>query len=968
MKKIILFTLIITFALNVFSQKEYFQQQVNYTINTELVPSENKIISSETIVYKNNSPDTLTFLYFHLWPNAYKNKHTALAKQMIYMGKDDLFFNAKKIGGYIDSLDFTSDGTKLKWKYDKKYIDICVITLNKPLYPGQSVNISTPFVVHIPNDISRMGQKDSAYQITQWYPKPAVYDIYGWHQFPYLDQGEFYSEYGSFDVSITVPKQQVVAATGNLQNKDELKWLQDLNENNSRAYEIENPAEGKTKTLRYTENNIHDFAWFCSEKYYVDIDSVLTPRTNKWVTTWAMYMDKHKLEWKNATKYVNNGIKYYSQWVGDYPFNNCTAVDGALSAGGGMEYPQITVVSSSGIEDVIVHEVGHNWFYGILGFNEREHPFLDEGFNSFYDHRYSYEVKKSAPFAGQFLKNSNNISPRGAIQLSYLVSAYFGMDQPLDLHSLDYSKLTYGTVVYEKAAEAIEYLREYLGRETFDSIMQEFFITWQNKHPYPSDLYSFFKNSTDKNIDWFFNDYLNTDGKVDYKISYRNGNLIIKNKGNFPAPVNIVSYKDGIAIDTNWYDPIQTKLKVNAPKDQFSEFKIDPAFMTMDFNRYNNFTKTSGLNRKYQKIQFGMNTSIMNYYNAKTMILPLVFYNQTSKFQVLGIITNIKIPLKNFYYYLMPVYSFGYKRLEGAAYFSYKKIAYNGFPTTNYSFYIDKFSFMDRTSDFIPSPYRKMKFQIGFDLRNAQGSDRFSKKLNFSVYLIRNNAFYYSDNFSSTTKVASLINLEYTIVKNSKFRPFSFKINADLFGNTYKLWAEANYKINYTSLKNGLEIRVFTGSNVSLTGSYGTSDFKYDHFYWSRFSEFSSNSSTFIPHQFVDEFGGLTYFYSETNYFLVNAINLKTSIPKIPILKIYYNLASGANFINASGFDVLDFQAPLFDAGIMLDIIPNVFAVYLPLYGSKTLMDYNNAINDKWYSHFRFTFKIENFQSLINSI
>lgn len=416
MKKIILFTLIFIFTINcINAQKQYFQQHVDYTIKTELFPSENKIISSETIVYKNNSPDTLTFLYFHLWPNAYKNKHTALAKQLISMGKDELFFNAKKIGGYIDSLDFTSDGAKLKWKYDKKHIDICKITLNKPLYPGQSVNISTPFVVHIPQDISRMGQKESAYQITQWYPKPAVYDMYGWHQFPYLDQGEFYSEYGSFDVSITVPKQEVVGASGNLQNKEEIKWMKDLNENNSPGYKIENPAQGKTKTLRYTENNIHDFAWFCSKKYYVDIDSVQTPRTKKWVTTWALYMKKHKLEWRNATKYVNNGIKYYSKWVGDYPFNNCTAVDGALSAGGGMEYPEITVVSSSGIEDVIVHEVGHNWFYGMLGFNEREHPFMDEGINSFYDHRYSYEVKKSAPFAGNFLKNPKDINSRGEI-------------------------------------------------------------------------------------------------------------------------------------------------------------------------------------------------------------------------------------------------------------------------------------------------------------------------------------------------------------------------------------------------------------------------------------------------------------------------------------------------------------------------------------------------------------------------
>ncbi len=969
MKRIIIFSLIIFLSAVGFSQKQYFQQQVNYKIRTQLFPAQKKIVSYETVTYINNSPDTLNFIYFHLWPNGYKNKHTALAKQLAYMGKGNLFFNAKKVGGSIDSLNFTSKGKELKWNYLKKYIDICKIILDKPLFPGDSVKISTPFVVHIPEDISRMGQKDSAFQITQWYPKPAVYDKYGWHEFPYLDQGEFYSEYGNFDVSITVPKQEVVGATGNLRNQQELEWLKKLAQTNSKGTEIKNPAKGKTKTLRYTEKNIHDFAWFCSKNYYVDIDSVQTPRTKKWVTTWALFNENDKLSWSKAVKYIDAAIKYYSLWVGDYPFKNCTAVDGALSAGGGMEYPTITVISAkSGLESVIVHEVGHNWFYGMLGFNEREHPFMDEGINSFYDHRYSYEVKHSSPYGSNILKMNKNIGARGAVQLTYLLSSYFGMDQPLDLKATDYSKTSYGTVVYEKTAEAIEYLREYLGREAFDSIMQQFFITWKNKHPYPADLYAFFKKSTNKNVDWFFKGYLNTDGKVDYKLKYRHGNLIIKNKGDFAAPINIVSYKDGKAIDTTWYNPIKNKQKIKAPKNKFSYFKIDPEFYTLDFNRYNNFAKTKGLFKKYNKITLGLKPAIMDYYNAKTMLIPLIFYNKMSKFQVLGVITNVKIPLKNFTYYIMPIYSFGYKDFQGSAYMNYKKIGFDGFPTINYSFYIDRYAYKSLTENFVTSPFRKIKFQIGFELHNPQGSDRFAKNLKLSVYLIKKDVFYYASDVPGTGNFASLVNLQYTLVKKSKFRPFSLKLNADLFGDTYKLWAQAKYKLHYTSIKNGLEIRVFTGSNVSLTGSYAASDFKYDHFYWARYNQFNSNSNTFIPHQFVDEYGGLTYYYPEKNYFFVNAINLKTSIPKIPIIKLYYNFASGANFINGTGLKVLDFKPALYETGIMFDIIPNIFAVYLPLYGSKTLMDYNNSLNSKWYSHFRFTFKIENFQQLFTSL
>jgi len=906
MKRIIILLSLIFISTVGISQTKYFQQQVNYKINTELFPAENKIVSFETISYTNNSPDTLNYIYFHLWPNAYKNKKTAMSRQQAKNGNGKMHFHAKDIGGYIDSIDFTSKGKQLKWEYDKKHIDICKVILNTPLLPGKTVEISTPFVVYIPDDISRMGAKDSAYQITQWYPKPAVYDKYGWHQFPYLDQGEFYSEFGNFDVSITVPKQQVVGATGNLQNKEELKWLKELAKINSRGFELNNPTQGKTKTLRYTEKNIHDFAWFCSEKYYVDYDSVQTPRTKKWVTTWALYKDENKLEWSKATDYVGAGVKYYSQWVGDYPFNNCTAVDGALSAGGGMEYPAITVISSKKIETVIVHEVGHNWFYGVLGFNEREHPFLDEGFNTHSDHRYSYEVKNESPFG----INIGNVNKRGATQLTYLIPAYIGMDMPLNLHSVDYGRTTYGTIVYEKAAEAVEYLRRYLGVKTYDSIMHAFFIEWGNKHPYPQDMHEFFKKSTDKDVDWFFNGFANTTGKVDYQLKYRKNNLIIKNKGDFAGPINVVSYdKDDNAIDTIWYDPIDTKLVIHAPKDKYSYFKIDPDFYTLDFNKYNNYAKTSGIFKKYEKIKVGFTTSIMDYYNAKTMIIPMPFYNKTGGFQIVGVITNMKLPMKNFNYLIIPQYSFGYKKLEGSAYFSYRKQGFNGFPATITSFYIDRYSFLDGTNNFIPTPFRKMKFEIEFDLQNTDNSDKFKKKLDFAVYVIQKNAFYYSADIPEN--YASIINLNYSITKDSKLRPFSFKINADIYGDKYKLWAETKYKIHYFSLKDGLEMRFFTGSNVSLTGTYGVSDFKYDHFYWSRFNEFSTSSTSFIPHQFV-------------------------------------------------------FQPPLFETGIMLDIIPGIFAIYMPLYGSQTLMDYNNAINDKWYSHFRFTFKIENYQSFKN--
>ncbi len=965
MKKILLFTLLLLFSFYGFSQDDNFQQQVNYEIHTELFPADAFVKSYETVTYKNNSPDTLNFIYFHLWANGYRNKHTALAKQMAFNGSADLYFHAKKIGGYIDSIDFSSNGEKLTWEYDKKHIDICKVLLNEPLMPGQSVQISTPFVVKLPEDISRMGHKDSTFQITQWYPKPAVYDQYGWHQMPYLNQGEFYSEFGNFDVYITVPKQQVVGATGNMHNPDEIKWMKELKAQNLRGFELENPVKTPTKTLHYSEQNIHDFAWFCSEKYYVDYDSVFTPENHQKVTTWALFTDDYYSAWQNATKYVNAAIKYYSEWVGDYPYNNCTAVEGALSAGGGMEYPTITVISpSANIETVIVHEVGHNWFYGMLGFNERRYPMLDEGINSYYDHRYSYEILQQMPMVGKKVPIDK---AKGAMQLSYLLNSYVDNDQPLNLHSSDYSKLNYGMIIYEKMPEALIYLNAYCGRPDFDSTMHHFFTDWKFKHPYPKDFENNFKKySTADNFDWFFNGYAASNGKSDYSIKYNHNTLIIKNKGSFTAPNYIVGYNDTIPIDTTWFEPFDGKMKLDVQNGIYTHFILDPANVTMDYNKYNNFTKTHGLHKNFDKLKFGMKYSVMDYTNRHISILPFPFYTNSSKLMLGSIISNAKIPPQKLTYIFMPIYSFGFKQLEGSAFLMYKHPGHNGLPGITYTLLMNRYTYRRINTQLLPSVFRNLKANITFDLKNRVGSDTYSKKLSFSMMLFNKFAFIYKSDNVIFDKFTPIFNLQYEMMKKSKFYPVSFKLNADFYANTYNLWAEFNYKVHFTSLKDGLEIRLFSGSNVSATGTDGYSDFKNTNFFWNRSAYYTDNTPTLWGHQFVDNYGGLSFYYPYQNYDFVNAVNLKLSIPKVPIIKFYYNFVSRSNFTLGKGIEQLDFQAGLYETGVMFNIIPEIFAIYFPLYGSKELMDYNEQINKNVLSHFRFTFKIENYRKFIN--
>jgi aminopeptidase N len=216
-----------------------------------------------------------------------------------------------------------------------------------------------------------------------------------------------------------------------------------------------------------------------------------------------MFTPEEGALWQKAPEYLHDATFYYSLWNGDYPYNQVTAVDGTISAGGGMEYPNVTVIgasgSDSGLETVIVHEVGHNWFYGILGSNERENAWMDEGINSFNETRYmvtKYGEDNSISF---LLGNGNNLARRLELEdfkyrwideLSYLFPARFGVDQPIQCHSNSLTQLNYGAIVYKKTAAAFAMLQAHLGAARFDAAMQLYFDTMEVSPPFPKGLAS----------------------------------------------------------------------------------------------------------------------------------------------------------------------------------------------------------------------------------------------------------------------------------------------------------------------------------------------------------------------------------------------------------------------------------------------------------------------------------------------
>jgi hypothetical protein len=524
MKQVLLLGAFIFFMVNSQAQK-YFQQQVNYTINVSLNDVKHSLTGNLTMEYINNSPNTLDFIYIHLWPNAYKNKETALFKQLENIKDRSDKLTSFKGFGSIDNIKFTENNQVLKVETDAKNIDIIKVILNKPLASGQKVTLATPFVVNLPDYFSRLGHNGQYYMITQWYPKPAVYDAQGWHQMPYLDQGEFYSEYGNFKVSITLPGAYIVAGTGELKTKTEIDAYKKAGADNVKKNELAlknksnlnkiKPTKvitGKgTKTLLYEQNNVHDFAWFACKEFVVQYQNFKQPNGNS-VDAFAFHYPEHVGQWYNGSTYCKDAVNFYSKNVGAYQYSTVKAVEGPKNqSSGGMEYPTVTLITSpdadqEGLDGVITHEVGHNWFFSILGSNERDHPYLDEGFNTFYQFRYEAEKYRINSYAGPLPKEVKDLPVDKFQNAIYgFFDAQIPGVKPINTKSEDFeTSQDYALVAYAKTATWLFALEQILGKETFDNAMQTYYDTWKNKHPQPDDFKTIILSKANGKADeWF---------------------------------------------------------------------------------------------------------------------------------------------------------------------------------------------------------------------------------------------------------------------------------------------------------------------------------------------------------------------------------------------------------------------------------------------------------------------------------
>jgi hypothetical protein len=563
----------------------YWQQEVAYNITASLNDKTDIIDGNEELTYKNNSPDDLNFVYFHLYNNAqtkgsyledlYKNNNLK-----VKFGK----YGSQGLGTVVSGI--TLDGIELKTELDNT---ILKVFLPKTLHHGQSITFKISFKTYFDTGTIRNRMKTfnafgyKHYDVVHWYPRISVYDRkQGWDTDQHMDH-EFYGDFGTFDVAFTLPNNYIAEATGTLINPDEvmpaeLRAKLDIKNFKDKPWN-EKPSviivpDGTTKTWRYSAMNVHDFALTTDPTYRIG--------ESEWdgIKCYAYVQEPHAAHWQNATTYTAKVIKINSEDFGRYAYPKISVAD----AQDGMEYPMLTLDGGfdPDYRDLISHEVSHNWFFGMVGSNETYRACLDEGFTQFltnwtyeridgkqrvrYKYKYPYVERFSDP---DHVRNSQ-------VYNGYMNDAARNVETNINVHSDMYN----GGIrhnggyrqVYSKTAVMLYNLQYVLGDSLFREAMHHYFIQWKFAHPYLEDFRNSIIQYTHVDLNWFFDEWIETSKTIDYAITcVRAGKtedeyaIKFKRKGmQMPIDFSVIGKNDSIYsyhIPNNWFVK-QTTAKV----------------------------------------------------------------------------------------------------------------------------------------------------------------------------------------------------------------------------------------------------------------------------------------------------------------------------------------------------------------------------------------------------------------------
>ncbi|MBN8652788.1 MAG: M1 family metallopeptidase [Cytophagales bacterium] len=594
--------LCVALATTVFAQDYRWQQRVEYSMNVNLNTQNHKLTGDQKLVYYNNSPDTLTKVYYHLFFNAFQPGSMMDVRSRNIADPDRRVMDRiSKLGpdeiGYQHIQSLKQDGKAATYKVNGTILEV---TLAKPILPKTKTTFEMTFEAQVPIQIRRSGRDNRegiSYSMTQWYPKLAEYDHQGWHAYQYVAR-EFHGVWGDFDVKITLDPKFVIGGTGKLQNPEAI----------GHGYEKAGTTVKRPKgdlTWHFAAKDVIDFAWTADPDYTHEIQQV--PNGPE-LHFFYQKNEKTANTWKNMQPVAVKVFQFLSSTFGKYPFDTYSIIQGG---DGGMEYPMCTLIlgegSQAGLNGVMAHEVAHSWYQMTLASNEALYSWMDEGFTDFA----SDEALNSI---------TNQPNTHAGSYASYFGLVNSGLQEVATQHSDHYTtNRAYSTAAYSMGAVFLQQLKYLIGDEAFYKGMKRYYNTWKMKHPEPNDFVRIMEKVSGQQLHWYYRYWIQTTKRIDYgvgSVTEVNGNTLVELQriGEFPMPIDLlVTYKDGskelfyiplneqlgakpiedknlmrtTLADWPWVYPTYN-VQLNRKSGEIQSIEIDASQRLADINRKNN--------------------------------------------------------------------------------------------------------------------------------------------------------------------------------------------------------------------------------------------------------------------------------------------------------------------------------------------------------------------------------------------
>lgn len=602
-RRLALFVALISSANLLVAQHGYWQQHASYRMEIDMDAAKHQFTGKQKLVYTNNSPDTLTKVFYHLYFNAFQPgsmmdvRSRTIPDPDPRVGDRILKLKPDEIGYHLIDR-FTQDGKPLEYHVQGTVVEV---NLSKPILPGGKSEFLMDFHSQVPLQIRRSGRDNAQgvdFSMTQWYPKMAEYDYEGWHADPYVGR-EFHGVWGDFDVKISIDKKYVLGGTGYLQNPNEVGHGYQ-----EQGTEVKQPL-GDKLTWHFVAPQVHDFAWAADPDYIHDIQYVPNGPTLHF-----LYQQDTTGHWLKLQKEFVTAFGIMNDKFGKYPYKQFSVIQGG---DGGMEYPMATLITSGrsygGLLSVTVHEAFHNWYYGVLATNEGKYPWMDEGFTSF-----------AQDYVLNALNGYKSANPHLGDVQSLAKLHENGLQEPLTTHADHFqTNYCYGVSSYGKGAVFLMQIEYIVGEDAFWKGMKRFFNEWKFKHPTPNDFIRVMEKTSGLELNWFMDLWVGTTQVIDYSIEEldkeKKGKteIVLKRNGQLPMPLDIkLVDKDGnvswyyipvglmrgekpvekgqegriVLPDWEWTNPTYS-FEVDVKKKKIESLQIDPSTRLADLNNTN---------------------------------------------------------------------------------------------------------------------------------------------------------------------------------------------------------------------------------------------------------------------------------------------------------------------------------------------------------------------------------------------